>query len=131
MEMAEILQRRLIEGITGEGAPFRRTMEAMDEMGVTRDDLFGALEEVSLVPATKRVVLPTALRSAFTREWNKTHDAEVGEFRRVMAKPKGKGSKDAKGAKGSKGSKDVKGVKEEIQEQEESEEEDEEEEKKK
>ena len=76
---------------------------------------------MSLVPVAKRTTVPTAVRSAFTREWNKTHDVEEGGFRRVMAKPKGKGTKGAKGAKGAK-------EKAEVEEQEQEEEEEEEEE---
>jgi replication factor C subunit 1 len=126
MEMAGVLRQRVVEGMVGEGAPFRKTMAVMDEMGVTRDDVFEALEEVSLVPAAKRVVVPTALRAAFTREWNKTHDAEEGGFRRVVAKPKG--GKGAKGAKGAKEKKKAGAQEQEQQEQEEEEEEEQEEE---
>ncbi len=125
MEMAEMLQRKIVEEMVGEGAPFRRTIAAMDEMGLTRDDVFEALEEVSLVPVAKRATVPTAVRSAFTREWNKTHDVEEGGFRRVMAKPKGKGTKGAKGAKGAKEKAEVEEQEQEEEEQEQEEEEEE------
>jgi replication factor C subunit 1 len=126
MDVSETLRTRMVTDLVAEGAPFRHTISVMDTMGLTRDDVFEALEEVSLVPVAQRMAIPTALRSAFTREWNKTHDAEEGGFRRVVSKGK-KGVKGTKGAKEAKKAKGVKGGKEEEQEEKEVDESEEEE----
>jgi replication factor C subunit 1 len=94
MDMAETLRKKMVRELIAEGSPFRHTIQAMDEMGLTRDDLLEALEETGF----ESISLPTTLRSAFTREWNKTHDTGGEGFWKVKGKKKGgKAGKAGKG----------------------------------
>jgi len=51
----------------------------MESMGVTRDDLFESLEET----ACESITIPTKVKTAFTRERNKTHgsDSDITKVR--------------------------------------------------
>ena len=44
----------------------------MDELKITRDDLMETLQEVVM----EKVEIPTKTKTAFTREYNKTHDTK-------------------------------------------------------
>ena len=91
LDYAEPLRRVLGDRLQKDKAPFQETIRFMDGVGVTRDDWWETLEETAFQPIT----LPTQVKAAFTREWNKCH--EVGDgIRRVVRKgkgAKGKGSK--------------------------------------
>lgn len=119
LDRAEPLRRvlvdRLQEGVGG-------AVEAMDQMGITRDDWWECLEETGLAVKGEKGItegIPTALRSALTREWNKTH--EDGDGIRQIIRTKGKGKSGKKTVKMEQG-KDEEQDQEEDQEEEEQEE---------
>ena len=110
LDMAESLRRMLSDLLLQKGVT--STVEAMDEMGITREG-WEVLDETALLgKGEKEIEIPSKMRAAFTREWNKTHDEGDG-IRRVVRN----------GSKGLKGSKGVIHVAEETNEQDEEEEE--------
>ncbi len=64
-----------------------KVIQRMNSLGMTRDDLFEALEETGC----ESIVIPTKVKTAFTREWNKTHGGS--DITRVRTKGK-KGKSD-------------------------------------
>lgn len=74
LECAEPLRKIMTNRILSDAPPFTRTIKEMDEMGLSRDDLWITLEDT----ACNVIEIPTKTRSAFTREWNKTHDTGDG-----------------------------------------------------
>lgn len=88
LDIAEGLRRMVTDRLLREGAPFRALIQDMDHAGLTRDDVFEALEETAL--GKGGVEIPTKIRSAFTREWNKGHGAEIVSKGKSSSKGKGK-----------------------------------------
>jgi hypothetical protein len=107
-------------------APFRETIAFMDGVGITRDDWWDGLEETVCGNAMDDI--PTATRSAFTREWNKCH-ADGDGFRQIKRKVKktGKGTGKGMGKGTGKGTEKKQEQEQEQEEQEEEEQEEEEE----
>jgi hypothetical protein len=71
----------------------------MDVAGITREDWWECLEETGLAVKGETGItdgVSTALRSALTREWNKTHEDGI---RQVVREAKGKGKGKAKTVK--------------------------------
>jgi hypothetical protein len=54
--------------ITG-AATSKNTIQTMDSLRLTRDDIMDSLQELLINP----IELPTKTKTAFTREYNKTH----------------------------------------------------------
>jgi replication factor C subunit 1 len=75
LDYAEPLRRSLSMGLLQAKPEIHNVMEQMESMGVTRDDWFESLEET----AFESIVIPTKVKTAFTREWNKIHgsDSEI------------------------------------------------------
>jgi replication factor C subunit 1 len=73
MDYADFMQRILLAPLCGGDKPdVKGVMKNMDHYDLTRDDIFENLQGVCLDP----VDIPTKVKTAFTREYNKTHSAE-------------------------------------------------------
>jgi replication factor C subunit 1 len=69
LDYAEPLRRVIAKEFLHEKPSMEKIIQHMESFGVTRDDLFESLEETGCEP----IVIPTKVKTAFTREWNKTH----------------------------------------------------------
>lgn len=65
----EHLQKSLLTPLQQDKPDIKGLIQRMDVMGVTRDDLMDTLCEVSF----NQVEIQTKIKTAFTREWNKSH----------------------------------------------------------
>jgi hypothetical protein len=68
------LQTMIFGPLGGEKADIKGVMARMDDMGWTRDDVMENLQEVCL----EAMEVPTKVKTAFTREYNKTHKEAKG-----------------------------------------------------
>ena len=65
----QILLVPLMDGAKTDSANIKNTIKTMDTLRLTRDDLVDKLQEVLIDP----IEIPTKTKTAFTREYNKTH----------------------------------------------------------
>jgi replication factor C subunit 1 len=75
LDYADPLQQILLNGLRVEKPNIRGVIEQMDNIGVTRDDVMENLAELCL----EKIEIPTKVKTAFTREYNKTHTTIKGE----------------------------------------------------
>jgi len=79
LDYATPLQSILLRPLATEKVDVKGTIQKLDDLGWTRDDVMENLQEVCLDP----VDIPTRAKTAFTREYNKGHGAkEVGKKKR-------------------------------------------------
>jgi replication factor C subunit 1 len=71
MDYADHLQTILLKPLAGEKPDLKGVIGAMDEYKLTRDNVMEQLYEVCLNP----VEIPTKVKTAFTREYNKMHSS--------------------------------------------------------
>lgn len=69
LDYVEHLQKSLLTPLQQDKPDIKGLIQRMDVMGVTRDDLMDTLCEVSF----NQVEIQTKIKTAFTREWNKSH----------------------------------------------------------
>jgi replication factor C subunit 1 len=69
LDCADSLQAILLKPLAGDKPDLKRVINAMDEYELTRDNVMEHLCEVCFNP----VDIPTKVKTAFTREYNKTH----------------------------------------------------------
>lgn len=72
LDYASPLQSILTIPLQADKPDIKGVIKMMDEAKITRDDLMETLQEVVL----EKVEIPTKTKTAFTREYNKTHDAK-------------------------------------------------------
>jgi replication factor C subunit 1 len=79
LDYAEPLRQSLFNDFLQAKPSMDQIIRRMESMGVTRDDLFESLEET----ACESITIPTKVKTAFTREWNKTHgsDSDITKVR--------------------------------------------------
>jgi hypothetical protein len=65
----QILLAPLMDGAKTDSANIKNTIKTMDTLRLTRDDLVDKLQEVLI----NQIEIPTKTKTAFTREYNKTH----------------------------------------------------------
>ena len=68
LDYADAIHHILLEPLKCDSPDIKSTIKIMDSLKLTRDDLVN-LQEVLIDP----VELPTKTKTAFTREYNKTH----------------------------------------------------------
>jgi hypothetical protein len=71
MDYADPLQTILLKPLTDDKPDLKGVIRAMDEYKLTRNNVMEQLYEVCLNP----VEIPTKVKTAFTREYNKTHSS--------------------------------------------------------
>lgn len=69
MDYAEPLNKIILQGLIIEKPDIKNTIEKMDLLGFTRDDIMEQLQEVLF----ETIEIPTKIKTTFTREYNKTH----------------------------------------------------------
>lgn len=69
LDYVDSLQTILLTTLTNEKPDIKGLITQLDEMGWTRDDVMENLQEVCLDP----LEIPTKVKTAFTREYNKVH----------------------------------------------------------
>jgi replication factor C subunit 1 len=69
LDYADAIQQILLEPLITGAATSKNTIQTMDSLRLTRDDLMDSLQELLINP----IELPTKTKTAFTREYNKTH----------------------------------------------------------
>lgn len=72
LDYASALQNILLTPLKNDKPDIKGTIKTMDELKITRDDLMETLQEICL----EKVEIPTKSKTAFTREYNKTHDTK-------------------------------------------------------
>ena len=68
LDYADAVYQILLAPLT-DTANIKNTIKTMDTLKLTRDDLVDKLQEVLINP----IEIPTKTKTAFTREYNKTH----------------------------------------------------------
>jgi replication factor C subunit 1 len=71
LDYADILQTIILLPLTSEKPDIKRTIQKLDELRMTRDDLMENLQEVLL----DTIEIPTKVKTTLTREYNKTHSS--------------------------------------------------------
>jgi len=74
---ADVLRTVLVSRLQGGAPDIKGVIQTMDEMRMTREDVM----EVLNVVLFGGVAIPTKVKTAFTREWKKSHSAEVKRVR--------------------------------------------------
>jgi replication factor C subunit 1 len=74
LEYVTPLQTILLSKLMGDKPDIKGLIAQLDEMGWTRDDVMENLQEVCL----EAMEVPTKVKTAFTREYNKTHKEAKG-----------------------------------------------------
>lgn len=74
LDYADAIHQILLEPLTGDSPDIKGTIKTMDSLKLTRDDLVN-LQEVLI----EQIELPTKTKTAFTREYNKTHLKNTGK----------------------------------------------------
>ena len=69
LDYADSIQNILLSPLKVDKPDIKATIKIMDELRFTRDDLMDNLQEVML----ERIEIPTKVKTAFTREYNKAH----------------------------------------------------------
>jgi len=69
LDYADALQQIVCGKLVTDKPDIRGAIQMLDELGLTRDDLMEAIGDVVL----GGVEIPTKVKTAFTREYNKTH----------------------------------------------------------
>lgn len=72
LDYASPLQNILLTPLKSDKPDVKGTIKTMDELKITRDDLMETLQEVVM----EKIEIPTKVKTAFTREYNKTHDTK-------------------------------------------------------
>ncbi len=72
LELAEPLRMISTAGLFGNKPDIQSVIDKMNQLHLTRDDIFETFEEVLRKP----INLPTKIKTAFTREWNKLNGSE-------------------------------------------------------
>jgi replication factor C subunit 1 len=76
LDYADAIQGILLGGLQGDKPDIKGVIGAMDSLGLSRDDLMDCLLEVVF----DKVDIPTKVKTAFTREYNKMYpDKKVGK----------------------------------------------------
>jgi replication factor C subunit 1 len=78
------LQSILLNKLNEAKPDYKGLIFALDELGLTRDDLMEAFADLSLWIDEEKVEIPTKIKSAFTREYNKAHNTKVGKVKVVI-----------------------------------------------
>lgn len=78
LDYAEPLGTILMAPLRGDKPDIKGVIKTMDSLRLTRDDLMESLQEVMF----EKVELPTKTKTAFTREYNKTH-TEAGSIKKT------------------------------------------------
>jgi len=73
LDYAGPLRLSLLAALQQEKPDIKGLIARLDTLGLTRDDLMETLCEVCL----DTVEIPTKIKTAFTREWNKGHNSEL------------------------------------------------------
>jgi hypothetical protein len=74
LDYADAIHQILLEPLTCDSPDIKGTIKTMDSLKLTRDDLVN-LQEVLI----EQIELPTKTKTAFTREYNKTHLKNTGK----------------------------------------------------
>jgi replication factor C subunit 1 len=72
LDYAEPMRYIFTSGLKTDKPDIKGTIQRMDSVKLTRDDLMDTLEQVGF----KEIDIPTKVKTAFTREWNKCHETE-------------------------------------------------------
>ena len=75
LDYADPLQQLLMEPLKAEKPDIKGVIKTMDELRLTRDDLMDSLQEVMF----DKIEIPTKTKTAFTREYNKSHSTTTGK----------------------------------------------------
>jgi len=110
LEYAEPLRTICTSGLMGNKPDIKSVIEKMDQLHLTRDDIFETFEEVLRKPLD----IPTKIKTAFTREWNKTHSSEK-DIKKKKSKGSGK-EEEEEGGEGEEEEEEMEEKKEEIEE---------------
>lgn len=86
LEYAEPIRTISTSGLLGNKPDIKSVIQKIDQLHLTREDIFEVFEEVLRTPLD----IPTKIKTAFTREWNKTHSSE----NEIKKKKKRGGGKD-------------------------------------
>lgn len=79
LDYADAIQGIILGGL--QGNDIKGTIQTMDSLGLSRDDLMDCLLEVVL----EKIDIPTKVKTAFTREYNKMYpDKKVGKAKKVL-----------------------------------------------
>ena len=70
LDFMDSIQHILLDGLASGTTDIKSTIAVLDELGLSRDDLMETISEISL----EKVEVPTRIKTAFTREYNKTHN---------------------------------------------------------
>ena len=82
---ADVLRTVLVSRLQGGSPDIKGVIQTMEEMRMTREDMMEVLDAVLF----GGVVIPTKVKTAFTREWKKSHSAEVKRVRGAEAEEAG------------------------------------------
>lgn len=80
MDRAEWYHRILLTPLLSEKPNIKGLIQRMEEIKITRDDLMETMSDVLCNP----VEVPTKVKTAFTREYNKTISSDVKKRKRVI-----------------------------------------------
>lgn len=69
LDYADTIQHILLGPLITSATSSKNTIQTMDSLRLTRDDIMDSLQELLINP----IELPTKTKTAFTREYNKTH----------------------------------------------------------
>jgi hypothetical protein len=81
LDRAEWYNRILLTPLLADKPDIKGTIKRMEEMKISRDDLMDTLHDVLSSP----VEVPTKVKTAFTREYNKTVVSDVKKRKRMVA----------------------------------------------
>jgi replication factor C subunit 1 len=80
LDCAEWYQRILLRPLLADKPDIKGTIQRMEAMRLTRDDVLDTLHEVLSTP----VEVPTKVKTAFTREYNKMMSGDVKKRKRII-----------------------------------------------
>jgi replication factor C subunit 1 len=80
LDYADAIHQILLEPLTCDSPDIKGTIKTMDSLKLTRDDLVN-LQEVLI----EQIELPTKTKTAFTREYNKTHLKNIKNIKKLTA----------------------------------------------
>ena len=80
LDCAEWYHRILVRPLLTDKPDIKGTIKRMEEIRLTRDDLMDTLNDVLYSPLD----IPSKVKTAFTREYNKTVSADIKKRKRFM-----------------------------------------------
>ena len=80
LDYAGPMRRVVTSRLLGDKPDIKGTIETMDILGLTRDDLMETLENIVMDP----IDISTKTKTAFTKEWNKKHSGSSSKKRKAI-----------------------------------------------